>query len=63
MMTQDELLEFGEEAGFNALEIACVEPELLRFAQLIEHKALSRLLSAPEGYVMYTPCRLHQTPT
>ena len=55
----DELLEMGEEAGFNAIEIALVEPELLHFAELVESKALQRLLSAPEGYVFYTPCRLH----
>ena len=59
MITQDELLELGEEAGFNAIEIALVEPELLHFAELVESKALQRLLSAPEGYVFYTPCRLH----
>ena len=59
MITQDELLEMGEEAGFNAIEIALVEPELLHFAELVESKALQRLLSAPEGYVFYTPCRLH----
>jgi hypothetical protein len=59
MITPDELLEMGEEAGFNALEIACVEPELMHFAHLVESKALHRLLSAPEGYVMFTPCRLH----
>ena len=59
MITEDELLEFGEEAGFDALEIACVEPELQRFAELVEGRALSRLLSAPQGYVLYTPYRLH----
>ncbi len=59
MITQDELLELGEEAGFNAIELALVEPELLHFAELVESKALQRLLSAPEGYVFYTPCRLH----
>lgn len=59
MITQDELLELGEEAGFNAVELALVEPELLHFAELVESKALQRLLSAPEGYVFYTPCRLH----
>jgi hypothetical protein len=59
MITEDELLEFGEEAGFNAIEIALVELELQRFAELVEGRALSRLLSSPEGYVLYTPYRLH----
>jgi hypothetical protein len=59
MMTQEELFDLSEEAGFNALEIVCVEPELMKLAELIEGRAISRLLSAPEGYVMYTPCRLH----
>ncbi len=58
-MTQEELFNLSEEAGFNALEIVCVEPELMKLAELIEGRAISRLLSAPEGYVMYTPCRLH----
>jgi len=58
-MTQEELFDLSEEAGFNALEIVCVEPELMKLAELIEGRAISRLLSAPEGYVMYTPCRLH----
>ena len=58
-MTQEELFDLSEEAGFNALEIVCVEPELIKLAELIEGRAISRLLSAPEGYVMYTPCRLH----
>jgi len=59
MITPDELFDLSEEAGFNALEIVSVEPELMRLAELIESKALTKLLSAPEGYVMYTPCRLH----
>jgi hypothetical protein len=58
-MTQEELFDLSEQAGFNALEIVCVEPELMKLAELIESKAILRLLSAPEGYVMYTPCRLH----
>jgi hypothetical protein len=59
MMTQEELFDLSEQAGFNALEIVCVEPELMKLAELIESRAITRLLSAPEGYVMYTPCRLH----
>ena len=58
-MTQEELFDLSEQAGFNALEIVCVEPELTKLAELIEGRAITRLLSAPEGYVMYTPCRLH----
>jgi hypothetical protein len=58
-MTQEELFDLSEQAGFNALEIVCVEPELMKLAELIEGRAITRLLSAPEGYVMYTPCRLH----
>ena len=58
-MTQEELFDLSEQAGFNALEIVCVEPELMKLAELIEGRAVTRLLSAPEGYVMYTPCRLH----
>jgi hypothetical protein len=59
MITPDELFDLSEQAGFNALEIVCVEPELMKLAELIEGRAITRLLSAPEGYVMYTPCRLH----
>jgi hypothetical protein len=59
MMTQEELFDLSEEAGFNVLEIVCIESELMRLAQIIEDKAIVKLLSAPEGYVMYTPCRLH----
>jgi len=59
MMTQDELMELGQAAGFDAIEIATVDLELMKFAELVEGKAIHRLLSAPEGYVMYTPCRLH----
>ena len=58
-MTQDELMELGQAAGFDAIEIATVDLELMKFAELVEGKAIHRLLSAPEGYVMYTPCRLH----
>jgi len=58
-MTQEELFDLSEEAGFNALEIISAEPELMKLAELIEGRAIVRLLSAPEGYVMYTPCRLH----
>jgi len=58
-MTQEELFDLSEQAGFNALEIVCVEPKLMKLAELIEGRAITRLLSAPEGYVIYTPCRLH----
>jgi len=58
-MTQDELMELGQAAGFDAIEIATVDLELMKFAELVEGKAIHRLLFAPEGYVMYTPCRLH----
>jgi len=59
MITEEELIETGEASGFSLYEIQLVSIELQRFAELVEGKAIHKLLSAPEGYIMYTPCRLH----
>ena len=58
-MTDEQIIQFAEQAGFSGAEIALLGFELAKFADMVQANALSELLRAPEGYVMYTPCRLH----
>lgn len=58
-MTNEQIVKMAEQAGFQSGEIALLGFELAKFADLIQANAMNELLRAPEGYVMYTPCRLH----
>lgn len=58
-MTVEELLAYGEEAGFMPCELELVEEELIRLAELIQMHTIKEILYAPQGYIIYTPCRLH----
>jgi len=59
MMKRTELFELGRQAGFHDDEIEMVDEELMLFAQLAQSLIISQMLSAPEGYVLYTPYKLH----
>ncbi len=58
-MKRTELFELGRQAGFHDDEIEMVDEELMLFAQLAQSLIISQMLSAPEGYVLYTPYKLH----
>ena len=58
-MDRTELYEIARQAGFFDEEIEMVDEELLLFAQLAQGLIVRQMLQAPEGYVLYTPYRLH----
>ena len=58
-MKRTELFELGRRAGFDDEEIEMADEELMLFAELAQSRIISQMLSAPEGYVIYTPYRLH----
>ena len=58
-MKRTELFELGRQAGFHDDEIEMVDEELMLFAELAQSLIISQMLSAPEGYVLYTPYKLH----
>ena len=58
-MKRTELFDLARQAGFHDDEIEMVDEELLKFGELAQALIINQMLSSPEGYVLYTPYKLH----